>query len=120
MAIYEGKVRIRLHPVKGIILDKGVPTSTLTADDAETIMLTMVEAAKANNCGIDKWSMFIPELAQSMTKSEVQIPVGKVLKYMDDAEMREAVIRTNKFGGPRLDYCSVEKTLRKSKIMDIA
>ena len=120
MAIYEGKVRIRLHPVKGIFLDKGVPTSTLTADDAETIMLTMVEAAKANNCGIDKWSMFIPELAQSMTKAEVQIPVGKVLKYMDDAEMREAVIRTNKFGGPRLDYCSVEKTLRKSKIMDIA
>jgi hypothetical protein len=118
MAIYEGKVRIRLHPKKGVMLDKGVDGSSLTAADASSILTTMIEAATKHKTGIDRWSLYIPELALTMSKDAVQITPAKIKPYMDGS--REAVMTSTKYGTPRLLYVSPEKSMRKSAIIDIA
>lgn len=118
MAIYEGTVRIRLHPKKGITLDKGNDTSTLTAGDAEQILTTMVSAAKQHKVGIDRWSLYIPELAAKLAKDAAQIPPAKVESFMDGS--KTAVVTTDKFGKPRLLLAAPIKTVRKSAIVDIA
>jgi len=118
MALFEGKVRIRLHPAKGITLDRGIESSTLTAADAGQILDTMVAAADKHKVGIDRWSLYIPELAEKIAKDDKQLPVAKVKAYMDGT--REPVLTVGKFATPRLVLASPVKTVKQSKIVDIA
>lgn len=118
MAIFEGKVKVRLHPVKGIILAKGDESSTLTATDAGKILDTMVSAAEKHKVGIDRWSLYIPEVAAKMSKDDKQISVPKVKAYMDGT--REPVLTLGKFGAPRMILAFPTKVVRESKIIDIA
>ena len=118
MAIYEGKVKIRLHPVKGITLSKGGEDAKFTASDADAILDMMVKAADQHKCGIDRWSLYIPELAAKMSKDDKQLPVAKVKAYMDGS--REPVVTLGKFATPRMVLASPVKQVKESKIIDIA
>jgi len=118
MAIYEGKVKIRLHPVKGITLSKGDEDSKFTASDAGAILDTMVKAADQHKCGIDRWSLYIPELAAKLSKDDKQLSVAKVKAYMDGS--REPVVTLGKFATPRMVLASPVKQVKQSKIIDIA
>jgi hypothetical protein len=118
MATFEGTVRIRLHPVKGIVIDRGTATSTLTAADAPVILGKMLDAAEAHGVGIDRWSLYIPEVATAMKKSEKQIPIGKIKPYLDGS--RAVVLTAGNYGSPRLIVASPVKTVKTSKIVDIA
>lgn len=118
MATFEGTVRIRLHPVKGIMLDRGAATSTLTAVDAPVIFGKMMEAADAHNVGIDRWSLFIPEIATAMAKSDKQIPIGKIKPLLDGS--RAVTLTVGNYASPRLVLASPVRTVKTSKIVDIA
>ena len=118
MAVYEGKIRIRRHPDKGIMLSPGVESSTLTAADAPEILIRMVAAAEQHKVGIDRWSLYIPEVALKMGKDEKQIPVAKVKAYLTTD--REPVVTLGKFASPRMVLASPVKVVKESKIIDIA
>jgi hypothetical protein len=117
MAIYEGKVKIRLHPVKGITLSKGGEDAKFTASDADAILDTMVKAADQHNCGIDRWALYIPELAAKMSDADKQVSVANVKAYMDGS--REPVLTRGKYD-PRIVLASPVKVVKQSKIIDIA
>jgi hypothetical protein len=118
MATYEGTVRIRMHPDKGIILDRGIASSTLTAVDAPVIFQKMMESAEVYKTGIDRWSLYIPELAEKMAKSDKQIPVAKIKPFLDGT--RAVTLTVGNYGSPRLVLASPVKVLKTSKIVDIA
>jgi hypothetical protein len=117
MATFEGTVRIRLHPDKGITLDKGNSTSTLTAVDAPVIFGKMMEAAEKYGVGIDRWSLYIPEVATAMSDGK-QIPIGKIKPYLDGS--RAVTLIVGNYGTPRLLLASPVKVIKTSKIVDIA
>lgn len=83
MPIYEGKVNIHNNSVKGITLTKGDETATLDSKDAADILNKMISSADRLKVGIDRWSLFIPELTVNMSKNDKQLPVAKVKAMMD-------------------------------------
>lgn len=119
MKVYNGTVRIRLHADKGITLDKGNESSTLTAADARIIADKMVEFATQHKCGIDRWCLYIPEVSEKLAKDDKQLPVAKVKAALKDAN-NVPVLRKGRFS-PRLDIApEVKVTKRESKYQDLA
>jgi hypothetical protein len=80
----------------------------------------MLEAAEQYNCGIDRWSMYIPGVSEKLAKDATQIPVSKVKAAMkDDGNM--VTLCAAKFGKPRINIAPVVVTTKKvSKFVDIA
>ena len=120
MRNFEGTLRIRLHADKGITLDRGVKESTLTAGDAAQIAVIMVEAAANNKVGIDRWSLYIPEVSEKLAKDDKQLPVAKVTAALKNPN-NEVTISAAKFGLPRMVIAPKVTTVKKaSKYIDIA
>ena len=119
MAIYEGKININCDPSgKGVYINRGNDEATLSASDAVAILDTMVKAADQHKCGIDRWSLYIPELAVKLAKDDKQLSVANVKAYMDGS--REPVVTLGKFATPRMVLASPVKQVKQSKIIDIA
>jgi len=120
MRNFEGTLRIRLHADKGITLDRGVKDSTLTAADAAQIASIMVEAAAKHKAGIDRWSLYIPEVSEKLSHDDKQLPVSKVVAAMKDPN-NDVTISAAKFGLPRMVIAPKVTTIKKaSKYTDIA
>jgi ribonuclease I len=120
MAAFEGTLKIRLHPVKGITLSKGDSNSTLTADDAASILKKMVSAAETHKVGIDRWSLYIPEVALSMTKDVKQLTLKQIKPFLEGTNHVPTVTQ-DRFKNPRLVLAApMTVTKRKSNIIDIA
>ena len=120
MRNYEGTLRIRLHADKGITLDRGVKDSTLTAADAAQIARIMVEAAAKHKVGIDRWSLYIPQVSEKLAKDDKQLPVSKVVAAMKDPN-NDVTICAAKYGLPRINIAPKVTTVKKtSKYVDIA
>lgn len=121
--LYEGTVRVRLHPVKGITLDVGVAGSTLTATDAPAILTTMVEQSLERKVGIDRWSLYIPELAATMKADAKHITAAMVKPFLAEyaAGKREVTLTKGKWGKPRMLLAlPLERTKKASAIIDLA
>lgn len=120
MRNYEGTFRIRLHADKGITLDRGVSSSTLTAADVNKALELMLEHATKNKCGIDRWSLYIPEVSEKLSRDDKQLPVAKVKAAMKDPN-NDVTLSAAKFGLPRINIApKVTVTKRQSKFVDIA
>lgn len=118
MRHFEGTVRVRIHPTKGLTLDKGVSGSTLTAADAGEILAKSLEAAAAHKVGFDRWSFYIPGVNEKLPKEQATIPLATVLKHAKGIEPR---IRLGKFAKPVMVIADEPApTTRKSAIIDIA
>ena len=116
---YEGTLRIRFNPEKNfVMLDRGIQSSTLTPDEAESILDIMVEAADERKCGIDRWSLYIPEVSEKLAKTAVVIPTTSVKKALKDGN--KPFIRAGKWGKPQIVLGSpVTSPKRVSKFVDI-
>ena len=117
---YEGTYRIRFHADKGILLDKGAVDSTLTAADVDMALDKMLEAATKMKCGIDRWSLYIPEVSEKLTRDDKQLSVAKVKAALKEAG-NTVEIHAAKFGKPRMVIGKPSAvTKRVSKYQDIA
>ena len=115
---YEGTLRIRFNPEKNMVfLDKGVKDSTLTTDEAVSILDIMVEAADERKCGIDRWSLYIPEISEKLPKTTAVVTTAVIKKALKDGN--EPFIRAGKWGKPQIVLGSPVKTVRRSKFVDI-
>jgi hypothetical protein len=116
MRAYEGTVRIRLHPTKGITLDKGAEGSTLKASDAERILALSVEAAQKHKAVLDRWSFYVPGASEKLAKDAKGLQPSAMA--VQGATPR---IRASRFGTPVLILAKDEPGQRaKSGIVDIA
>lgn len=97
-ATFEGTLRIRSHAEKGVMLDKGVETSTLTAADAVTVLSKAVAYADANKMGLDRWSFYIPEVSQKLAKDAKHVTVAQVKAALKAGNV--PTIRTGNWGKP--------------------
>jgi len=127
MAIYEGKININCDPSgKGVYINRGNDEATLSASDAVAILDTMVKAADQHKCGIDRWSLYIPELTAKLSKDDKQLPVAKVKAYMDGSREPALIARRSKtrdgrtFVSPQIFLTSPVKVVKESKIIKIA
>lgn len=120
MAQFEGSIRIRNHADKGIMLDIGTETSTLTAVDAVEILTTAVAAADQYKTGLDRWSFYIPEVAVKLPKGQAQMSVAQVKDALKNGNV--PTLNKGKWGKPVLVVAQpVTSTVRASKfIADIA
>jgi|SRR4249920_2360342 len=118
MRVCEGTVRVRLHPTKGVTLAPGTEGSTLTAEDAAKILTIMVEGAMAAKCGIDRWSLYIPEA--KVSKEAKQLPIAEVAKALKAGFKPR--LRTGRFNQPCIVLGSEQDAApkRKSNIIDLA
>jgi hypothetical protein len=119
MRNFEGTVRVRIHPSKGVMLDRGVAGSTLTAADAERIMALAREAGAKHKVWFDRWSFYIPTVNEKLAENE-----NLSLKDIDDALKAGKTPRVKshkKYAKPVLVLADDQApTVRKSKIIDIA
>ena len=118
MRNFEGTVRVRIHPSKGVTLDRGVAGSTLTAADAERIIALAREAGAKHKVGFDRWSFYIPTVNEKLAKNE-----NLSLKDIDAALKagKTPKVRLGKFAKPVLVLADDQApTKRESKIIDIA
>ena len=120
MRNYEGTVRVRLHEARGVMLDKGIATSTLTAEDTVKLVTAMVEGAKTHKVGICRWSLYIPDVSEKLPKAQAQIPVKAVEAALKDGA--EATLKAGKWGSPTLILAAPRAAAAKSSkfIADIA
>lgn len=116
MRDFEGTVRVRIHPTKGVMLDKGVAGSTLTAEDAGKILDLCMGAAKQHKVGFDRWSFYIPKVNEALPKG-----ANLTLKDMEKAKGKTPRLRLGKFAKPVLVLADEQApTKRESTIIDIA
>ena len=116
MRNFEGTVRVRIHPTKGVTLDKGVEGSTLTAADAEKILAIAMGAAKQHKVGFSRWSFYIPTVNEALPKG-----ANLTLKDVEKAKGKTPRLRLGKFAAPVLVLADEQApTKRESKIIDIA
>lgn len=118
MRNFEGTVRVRIHATKGLMLDKGVSGSTLTAADAEKILDMSLGAAAKHKVEFDRWSFYIPGVNEKLGKSD-----NLTLKDVQTAAKagKTPRVRLGKFGKPVLVLADEQApTKRQSKIIDIA
>ena len=117
---YEGTFRIRHHADKGICIDRGAVDSTLTAADVDMALDKMLEAATKLKCGIDRWSLYIPEVSEKLSRDDKQISVAKVKAALVEAG-NNVEIHADKFGKPRMVIGKPTMvTKRVTKYQDIA
>ena len=123
MRNYEGTFRIRFNsekPQRGVYIERGVSTSTLTAADVNRALELMMEHAAKNKCGIDRWSLYIPEINDNMKPEETQVPVSKVKAFLKDPSKEVRLVAAN-WGKPRINIVGkVTSTKKQSSIIDIA
>lgn len=118
MRNFEGTVRVRIHPAKGLTLDKGVSGSTLTAADAGTILTTSLEAAARHKVQLDRWSFYIPGVNEKLGKTD-SLKISDVQAAVKAGKTPR--VRLGKFGKPVLVLADEQTpTKRESKIIDIA
>jgi hypothetical protein len=118
--IYEGTVRIIVHPVKGVQLTRGVKGSTLTAADADKIASLMVDAAKQHKVGIDRWSFYIPEVNQKLATDDKHVPLSKAQAAIKD-DGYSVALGVGNWGSPKLIVApKVTSTKKQSNIIEIA
>jgi hypothetical protein len=120
MRNFEGTLRVRLHADKGITLERGVKESTLTAADVGQIATIMVEAATKHKVGIDRWSLYIPEINEKLSKDDKTLPVAKVVAALNNPG-NEVTLVAARFGLPKVVVAPKVTTIKKaSKYIDIA
>jgi hypothetical protein len=119
MRNFEGTVRVRIHPEKGVMLDKGVAGSTLTAADADKILALAIGAARQHKITqFNRWSFYIPKVNEALPEGALHI----TLKDLENAK-GTARLRSGRWQMPVLvvaDAAEQTPTARKSKIIDIA
>jgi hypothetical protein len=117
---YEGTFRIRHHADKGITLDRGISTSTLTAADADSALQLMLEHAANLKCGFDRWTLYIPGVNEKLSKDDKQISVAKVKAALKEAGNVVELHRGN-FGVPKMVIAAPTTTTKRvSKFQDLA
>lgn len=117
MRNFEGTVRVRVHPEKGVMLTPGVEGSTLTAADADKLLNVMLEGATKHKVGIDRWSLFAPAI--TLPEGAKQVPAAEVVKLLKTG--LKPRLRQGKWGKPCLVIAAEqESTKRKSSIIDLA
>ena len=97
MAKFEGNVDVIFHPEKGVSLQRG---EDFNASESEEILETMISGAKSNKAGIDRWTLYIPEVSQTLARDSKQIPLAKVTKALKDGH--EPTLTVGKWGKPRI------------------
>jgi len=117
---YEGTLRIRINPEKkAVVLDRGIQSSTLTADNPVDILSKMVTAADEHKVGIDRWSLYIPGVSEKLNKTATTLSVRQVNTALED-ESNEVFIRAGKWGKPQLIIAGKQTRKTSSKYIDIA
>lgn len=117
---YEGKFRIRLHADKGITLDRGDVNSTLTANDLDIALPKMLDAAAANKCGFDRWTLYIPGVNEKLSRDDKQISLAKVKAALKE-EGNVVELHAGKYGKPKMVIAKPTiVTKRVSKFQEIA
>ena len=120
MRSYEGTVRVRIHAERGLMLDKGVSGSTLTAKDGDKILSLAIDAAKENGCGFYRWSFYIPGVNEKLSDEQETLTLAQVVKAKQGMKLTPR-IKPDKYGKPRMTLADPEpKTLKASKYIDIA
>lgn len=115
---YEGTLRIRHDSEKNhIVLQRGIQSSTLTPDDPGNILDIMVEAADERKCGIDRWSLYIPEVSEKLPKTAAVVTTAAVKKALKDGNT--PFIRAGKWGKPQVVLGKPVTSKRVSKFVDI-
>jgi hypothetical protein len=119
MRNFEGTVRVRIHPVKGLMLDKGVSGSTLTAADAAKVLSIALDAADKQKVGFDRWSFYLPGINEKLKKEVKTIPSKVVAEAVKEGAW--PMIRAGKFSNPVMVIAKpTGEVKRESKIVDIA
>jgi hypothetical protein len=118
---FVGTVRLIADLDSGLVkLTRGVAGSTLTADDADTIVAKAVETAKKHKLALDKWSFYVPEVNEKLAKDDKKLPVAAVEKAVKNGF--KPFLRAVKWGQPRLNILPPVETKTKatSNIIEIA
>jgi len=97
MAKFEGNVDVIFHPEKGVSIQRG---EDFNASEATELLETMISGAKDAKAGIDRWSLYIPEVSQTLARDAKQVPLAKVSKALKDGH--EPTLTVGKWGKPRL------------------
>jgi hypothetical protein len=118
MRNFEGTVRVRIHPEKGIMLDKGISGSTLTAADAAKVLAIAIREAESRKVGLDRWSFYLPGESQKVPMSVKQIPLTLIVEAIRAGAT--PTIRKGPWNSPRMVIAKDGEVKRESKIVDIA
>jgi hypothetical protein len=114
---FVGSIRIRMHADKGVTLDRGIATSTLTAGDVDKILELSLEAATANKAGLDRWSFYVRGESENLKGDTID---PKVVRKALASGLKPTLVAA-KFGKPAVwiqpDLAPKAKT---TKYVDIA
>lgn len=121
MAIFEGTLRVRFHPVKNMVfLDEGDKDSTLTAADAESVLSKALEAAEARGATMCRYSFYVPKVSEGIPKEIKTISAAEVRKAAS-VPGRAVGITLGRFKTPLLTVApDGKKVSTKRFIQDIA
>ncbi len=93
---FVGSIRIRMHADKGVTLDRGIATSTLTAGDVDKILELSLEAATANKAGLDRWSFYVRGESENLKGDTID---PKVVRKALASGLKPTLVAA-KFGKP--------------------
>ncbi len=96
--IYEGSVDIELHHSKGIMLTRG---DDYNANEAAELLAAMMSFATEHKEGIDRWSLYCPDIADGMSKEVKQLTVAQIAAAMEVRPLTATLI-AGKYGKPQL------------------
>ena len=98
--IFEGRFDVRLNKETGVINLAKAVAGKYSAEDAETVIATVIEGAKKHKVTVDRWSFYIKDVNQTLKDGENLKP-AQLEKAMKAGF--KPVIKAGKWGKPRLD-----------------
>ena len=96
--VFEGRVDVAVHETKGVQIERG---DDFDASEARELLETMIATANEDKIGFDRYSLYIPEVSQSLQDGAVSLPLAKVTKALKESFEPKLVV--GRWGKPRLD-----------------
>jgi topoisomerase IA-like protein len=108
--IFEGRFNVRLNNETKVISLAKATDGKYSAQDAETVIATIIEGAKKHKATADRWSFYIKDVNQTLKDGENLKPAQ--LEKAVKAGFKP-VIKAGKWGKPRLDMVNPEAPTAK-------